>query len=92
MESSQSLKILLDLLREDITEKLNATFGALPNAGTSVDDTINNALETLRESLLAKFELVIKADYEAQTALVENMRAQLQDLESRLAALEQPAD
>ena len=92
MESSQSLKILLDLLREDITEKLNATFGALPNAGTSVDDAINNALETLRESLLAKFELVIKADYEAQTALVENMRAQLQDLESRLAALEQPAD
>ena len=80
------------MLREELTTKLNSTLGGAPNTGANVDDTIRNALENLRESLLTKFELVVKADYEAQAALLENMRAQLQDLERRLALLEQPAD
>jgi len=89
MQSSQSLKILLDMLREDLKTKLNSSIGGMPNTGATVDDSIGHAIETLREGLLDKFELVAKADYEAQVALVENMRAQLKDLEERLAALEQ---
>ena len=38
--------------------------------------------------MLGKFELVAKADYEAQAALVETMRAQLDELEKRLGELE----
>jgi len=89
MQSSQSLKILLDMLREDLKTKLNSSIGGMPNTGATVDDSIGHAIETLREGLLDKFELVTKADYEAQVALLENMRAQLKDLEKRLAALEQ---
>ena len=88
MQSSQSLKILLDMLREDLKAKLNSTIGGMPNKGTAVDDSISGAIETLREGLLDKFELVAKADYDAQIALVENMQAQLRDLEERLEALE----
>ena len=88
MQSSQSLKILLDMLREDLKTKLNSSIGGMPNTGATVDDSIGHAIETLREGLLDKFELVAKADYEAQVALLENMRAQLKDLEKRLAALE----
>ena len=89
MQSSQSLKILLDMLREDLKTKLNSSIGGVPNTGATVDDSIGHAIETLREGLLDKFELVAKADYEAQVALLENMQAQLKDLEERLAALEQ---
>jgi len=89
MQSSQSLKILLDMLREDLKVKLDSTIGGMPNTGTAVDDSISHAIETLREGLLDKFELVAKADYEAQVALLENMQAQLKDLEERLAVLEQ---
>ena len=89
MQSSQSLKILLDMLREDLKTKLNSSIGVMPNTGATVDDSIGHAIETLREGLLDKFELIAKADYEAQVALLENMRAQLKDLEERLAALEQ---
>ena len=89
MQSSQSLKILLDMLREDLKTKLNSSIGGMPNTGATVEDSIGHAIETLREGLLDKFELVAKADYEAQVALLENMRAQLKDLEKRLAALEQ---
>lgn len=89
MQSSQSLKILLDMLREDLKAKLNSTVGHMPDKGAAVDDTISSAIETLREGLLDKFELVAKADHEAQVALLENMQAQLKDLEGRLAALEQ---
>ena len=89
MQSSQSLTILLDMLREDLKTKLNSSIGGMPNTGATVDDSIGHAIETLREGLLDKFELVAKADYEAQVALLENMRAQLKDLEKRLAALEQ---
>ena len=88
MQSSQSLKILLDMLREDLKAKLNFTIGGMPNTGRAVDDSISGAIETLREGLLDKFELVAKADYDAQIALVENMQAQLKDLEERLDALE----
>ena len=77
------------MLREDLKTKLNSSIGGKPNTGATVDDSIGHAIETLREGLLDKFELVAKADYEAQVALLENMRAQLKDLEKRLAALEQ---
>ena len=87
MESSQSLKILLDMLREDLKAKLTAGIGTAPTG--NVENTISNAIEALRENLLDKFELVAKADYEAQIALLENIQAQLQDLEARLEALEQ---
>jgi BMFP domain-containing protein YqiC len=87
MESSQSLKILLDMLREDLKAKLTAGIGKAPTA--NVENTISNAIEALRENLLDKFELVAKAEYEAQIALLENIQAQLQHLEARLEALEQ---
>jgi BMFP domain-containing protein YqiC len=87
MESSQSLKILLDMLRDELKNKLTAGIGIAPTA--NVETTLSNAIEVLRENLLDKFELVAKADYEAQIALLENMQAQLQDLEARLEALEQ---
>ena len=87
MESSQSLKILLDMLRADLKAKLTAGIGTAPTG--NVENTISNAIEALRENLLDKFELVAKADYEAQIALLENIQAQLQHLEARLEALEQ---
>ena len=87
MESSQSLKILLDMLREDLKANLTVGIGTAPTG--NVENTISNAIEALRENLLDKFELVAKADYEAQIALLENIQAQLQHLEARLEALEQ---
>ena len=87
MESSQSLKILLDMLREDLKAKLTAGIGTAPTG--NVENTISNAIEALRENLLDKFELVAKADYEAQIALLENIQTQLQHLEARLDTLEQ---
>ena len=88
MQSSESLKILLDMLREDLKAKLDSTIGGTPNTGTAFDDSISRAIEKLREELLDRFELVAKADYDAQIALLENMQAQLRDLEERLDALE----
>ena len=75
------------MLREDLKAKLTAGIGTAPTG--NVENTISNAIEALRENLLDKFELVAKADYEAQIALLENIQAQLQHLEARLEALEQ---
>ena len=88
MQSSESLQILLDMLQEDLKVKLHSAIGGTPNTGTAVDGSISRAIEKLREELLDRFELVAKADYDAQIALVENMQAQLRDLEERLDALE----
>ena len=75
------------MLREDLKAKLTVGIGTAPTG--NVENTISNAIEALRENLLDKFELVAKADYEAQIALLENIQAQLQHLEARLEALEQ---
>jgi BMFP domain-containing protein YqiC len=89
MESSQTLNIMLDMLRSNLANALHSVDHVLPIDREQLDNTLKTTLDSVREDLLEKFELVAKADYEAQTALVENMRAQLDDLESRLRGLEQ---
>ena len=87
MESSQTLNIMLDMLRSNLANALHSVDHVLPLDREQLDNTLKTTLDSVREDLMEKFELVAKADYEAQTALVENMRAQLNDLESRLREL-----
>ena len=89
MESSQTLNIMLDMLRSNLANALHSVDHVLPLDREQLDNALKTTLDSVREDVLEKFELVAKADYEAQTALVENMRAQLNDLESRLRELEQ---
>jgi BMFP domain-containing protein YqiC len=89
MESSQTLKIMLDMLRSNLADAIASGGNGLPGNRHDFEATLANALENLREDVLSKFELVAKSDYEAQMALVENLRAQLNDLEQRLRELEQ---
>ena len=89
MESSETLKILLDMLRANVANAIASAKHVLPIDREQLDEALKSALETVREDVMGKFELVPKADYEAQIALINNMRAQLQDLEQRLDDLEQ---
>ena len=89
MESSQTLSIILDMLRSNLADVLRSV-DHLPSLDRQqLDNTVKSAVEGMREDMLGKFELVAKADYEAQAALVETMRAQLDELEKRLGDLEQ---
>ena len=89
MESSQTLSIILDMLRSNLADVLRSV-DHLPSLDRQqLDNTLKSTVEGMREDLLGKFELVAKADYEAQAALVETMRTQLDDLEQRLRELEQ---
>ena len=89
MESSKTLSIILDMLRSNLADVLRSV-DHLPSLDRQqLDNTLKSTVEGMREEMLGKFELVAKADYEAQAALVETMRAQLDDLEKRLGELEQ---
>ncbi|MEC7974577.1 MAG: hypothetical protein VX142_02115 [Pseudomonadota bacterium] len=88
MESSQTLAIILDMLRSNLADVLRSV-DHLPSLDQQqLDNTLKSTVEGMREDMLGKFELVAKADYEAQAALVETMRAQLDELEKRLGELE----
>ena len=88
MESSQTLNIILDMLRSNLADVLRSV-DHLPSLDRQqLDNTLKSTVEGMREDMLGKFELVAKADYEAQAALVETMRAQLDELEKRLGELE----
>ena len=88
MESSQTLSIILDMLRSNLADVLRSV-DHLPSLDRQqLDNTLKSAVEGMREDMLGKFELVAKADYEAQAALVKTMRAQLDELEKRLGELE----
>ncbi len=88
MESSQTLSIILDMLRSNLADVLRSV-DRLPSLDRQqLDNTLKSTVEGMREDMLGKFELVAKADYEAQAALVETMRAQLDELEKRLGELE----
>lgn len=89
MESTETLNILLDMLRANMAKAVASAKHVLPIDREQLDEALKSALETMREDVMDKFELVPKADYEAQIALIKNMRAQLQDLEQRLSGLEQ---
>ena len=88
MESSQTLSIILDMLRSNLADVLRSVDHLLPLDRQQLDTKLKSTVEGMREDILDKFELVAKAEYEAQAALVETMRAQLDDLESRLGELE----
>ena len=88
MESSQTLSIILDMLRSNLADVLRSV-DHLPSLDRQqLDNTLKSTVEGMREDMLGKFELVAKADYEAQAALVKTMRAQLDELEKRLGELE----
>ena len=88
MESSQTLSIMLDMLRSNLADVLRSV-DHLPSLDRQqLDNTLKSTVEGMSEDMLGKFELVAKADYEAQAALVETMRAQLDELEKRLGELE----
>ena len=88
MESSQTLSIILDMLRSNLADVLRSV-DHLPSLDRQqLDNTLKSTVDSMREDMLGKFELVAKADYEAQAALVETMRAQLDELEKRLGELE----
>ena len=89
MESSPTLNIMLDMLRSNLAGALRSVDHLLPLDRQQLDNTLKSTVEGMREDILGEFELVAKADYEAQAALVETMRAQLDDLENRLGKLEQ---
>ena len=89
MESSPTLNIMLDMLRSNLAGALRSVDHLLPLDRQQLDNTLKSTVEGMREDILGKFELVAKADYEAQAALVETMRAQLDDLDKRLGKLEQ---
>ena len=88
MESSQSYRILLDMLRSELSKALNVMSGESNTPRRAIDEAVTRVLEAFNETLLEKFELVPKADYEAQASLVQNLIAQLSELEERLEKLE----
>ena len=88
MESSQSYRILLDMLRSELSKALNVMSGESNTPRVAIDEAVTRVLEAFNETLLEKFELVPKADYEAQVSLVQNLIAQLSELEERLEKLE----
>ena len=88
MESSQTLNIILDMLRSNLADVLRSVDHLPPLDRQQLDNTLKSTVEGMREDILGKFELVAKADYEAQAALVKTMRAQLDELEKRLGELE----
>ena len=88
MESSQTLSIILDMLRSNLADVLRSV-DHLPSLDRQqLDNTLKSTVEGMREDMLGEFELVAKADYEALAALVETMRAQLDELDKRLGELE----
>lgn len=70
-------KVLLDYLRDNLRDKL----GSAPAM---------NQLEHRVREIFAKFELVPKHEFAAHLQTLATLEAQVETLERRLAALEQP--
>ena len=76
------------MLRSELSKALNVMSGESNTPRGAIDEAVTRVLEAFNETLLEKFELVPKADYEAQASLVQNLIAQLSELEERLEKLE----
>ena len=89
MESSGSLKILINTLRSELTKSLSELSSENGKPWPDVDETVASLLEAVNIKVLSGFELVSKTDYESQISLIHSLSAQLGELEDRLEKLEQ---
>lgn len=63
--------------------------GAIPPGLTHLKDDVEKNVHALLQSGLAKLDLVSREEFEVQKAVLAKTRARLEELETRVAALEQ---
>ncbi|MCQ8118383.1 ubiquinone biosynthesis accessory factor UbiK [Methylomonas rosea] len=63
--------------------------GAIPPGLTSLKDDVEKNVHALLQSGLSKLDLVSREEFEVQKAVLAKTRARLEELEKRVAELEQ---
>lgn len=63
--------------------------GAIPPGLTNLKDDVEKNVHALLQSGLSKLDLVSREEFEVQKAVLAKTRARLEDLEKRVAELEQ---
>ncbi|WP_026602505.1 ubiquinone biosynthesis accessory factor UbiK [Methylomonas sp. 11b] len=63
--------------------------GAIPPGLTNLKDDVEKNIHALLQSGLSKLDLVSREEFEVQKAVLAKTRARLEELEKRVAELEQ---
>jgi BMFP domain-containing protein YqiC len=73
---------------DDIANRLT---GAIPPGLNNLKEDLEKNFHAILQSALGKLDLVTREEFEVQKLVLAKTRAKLEDLEKRVAALEQPA-
>ena len=72
---------------DDLAKRIT---GMLPGDISQLQSDIESNIRALLQSALSKMNLVTREEFDVQSALLERTRSKLEQLEKRLAELEQP--
>ena len=80
------------MFKEKIEEVLADVSSALPKDMQKFKQEIENNLRATLQASFSKMDLVTREEFDIQTALLQRTRAQLDELQSKLAALEEQTE
>lgn len=79
------------MLKDKIEEMLSEVSNALPKDMQNFKQEIENNLRATLNASFSKIDLVTREEFDIQTALLQRTRAQLDELQQKLAVLEKQA-
>lgn len=74
-----------------IDDIANRLAGAIPPGLNNLKEDLEKNFHAILQSALGKLDLVTREEFEVQKMVLAKTRTKLEDLEKRVAALEQPA-
>ena len=75
-----------------IDNLVNEVLSKLPQSADALREDMNSTLKASLSAALKKMDLVRRDEFDIQRAVLEKTRAQLKELETRLAELEKNTD
>ena len=75
-----------------IDNLVNEVLSKLPQSADALREDMNSTLKASLSAALKKMDLVTRDEFDIQRAVLEKTRAQLKELETRLAELEKNTD
>jgi len=73
-------------------DEVVSQLSALASSGTAVKAELDRNVKQLLQGALARLDVVTRAEFDAQTAVLERCRTQLDRLESEITRLSKMAD
>ena len=76
------------MTKNPIDDLVNEILNKLPQGADALRNDVNNTLKAGLTATLKKMDLVTRDEFDVQRAVLEKTREQLQQLEARLAEIE----